>query len=70
MVMSSGIDVGNRMAQLRAWDVAHVWHPFTPMQAYRQEESLMASRLMRLELEHSPRLPDRRQVCQGTEPPF
>ena len=26
-------------AQLRDWDNAHVWHPFTSMQAYREEEA-------------------------------
>ena len=26
-------------ADLRAWDNAHVWHPFTPMQAYREEQA-------------------------------
>ncbi|SFH88023.1 adenosylmethionine--8-amino-7-oxononanoate transaminase [Planctomicrobium piriforme] len=25
--------------QLRAWDNAHVWHPFTAMQAYEQEQA-------------------------------
>jgi adenosylmethionine-8-amino-7-oxononanoate aminotransferase len=25
--------------QLRDWDNAHVWHPFTPMQAYRDERA-------------------------------
>ncbi|MDB5388690.1 MAG: bioK [Planctomycetaceae bacterium] len=25
--------------QLREWDVSHVWHPFTPMQEYAQEET-------------------------------
>ena len=41
MAMSSGIDVSNRIEQLRAWDVAHVWHPFTPMQVYREEQAPM-----------------------------
>ena len=26
-------------AELRAWDNAHVWHPFTPMRAYREEHA-------------------------------
>ncbi len=27
----------NRAADLRQWDNAHVWHPFAPMSAYREE---------------------------------
>jgi adenosylmethionine-8-amino-7-oxononanoate aminotransferase len=27
------------MTHLRQWDNAHVWHPFTPMQAYRDEQA-------------------------------
>lgn len=30
--------------QLREWDRAHVWHPFTPMQAYRLEETPIIAR--------------------------
>ena len=26
-------------AQLRQWDLDHVWHPFTPMQAYAREQA-------------------------------
>ncbi len=26
-------------ARLREWDNAHVWHPFTPMESYREEEA-------------------------------
>lgn len=26
-------------SQLRRWDLDHVWHPFTPMQAYAREET-------------------------------
>jgi adenosylmethionine---8-amino-7-oxononanoate aminotransferase len=26
-------------SQLRQWDLDHVWHPFTPMQAYAREET-------------------------------
>jgi adenosylmethionine-8-amino-7-oxononanoate aminotransferase len=29
---------------LRAWDNEHVWHPFTPMSAYVQEQSPIIAR--------------------------
>lgn len=31
-------------AQLRNWDNEHVWHPFTPMQAYRTEQAPIIER--------------------------
>ncbi|MCA8992670.1 MAG: adenosylmethionine--8-amino-7-oxononanoate transaminase [Planctomycetaceae bacterium] len=30
--------------QLRDWDNEHVWHPFTPMQAFRQEQAPIIAR--------------------------
>ncbi|QDT35645.1 adenosylmethionine--8-amino-7-oxononanoate transaminase [Thalassoglobus polymorphus] len=30
--------------QLRQWDNDHVWHPFTPMQAYREEDAPIIER--------------------------
>ena len=29
----------DEMSPWRSWDAAHVWHPFTPMQAYAEEEA-------------------------------
>src|SRR5690606_37716389 len=30
-------------AQVRAWDDAHLWHPFTPHSVYRDEEPLLVA---------------------------
>ena len=32
------------LAQLEKWDRDHVWHPFTPMQAYAEEKPLIIER--------------------------
>ena len=42
--------------QLEQWDRDHVWHPFTPMQAYAAEPPLIIERARRL-LPHRPRRP-------------
>ncbi len=34
---------GPTPAQLRAWDDAHLWHPFTPHSVYRDEEPLLVA---------------------------
>ena len=31
-------------SKLREWDNSHVWHPFTPMAAYRDENPPMIER--------------------------
>lgn len=35
--------------QLEKWDHEHVWHPFTPMQAYCQEKPLIIERAHNVE---------------------
>ena len=34
---------GPTPAQVRAWDEAHLWHPFTPHSVYREEEPLLVA---------------------------
>lgn len=41
MPLDSGKEGGPTPAQLRAWDDAHLWHPFTPHGVYREEEPLL-----------------------------
>lgn len=33
-----------RLARLRAWDLAHVWHPFTPLDLWESREPLVIER--------------------------
>ena len=39
----AGAEPAPSPVQLRAWDDAHLWHPFTPHSVYRDEEPLLVA---------------------------